>query len=175
MRARGDLLLQLRLFLRPHGLVGGVGGVAALSAFAAAYLAWYAVKVEVRMLGASRVGTVADLSGWQSHPWGWVIPAVAVVATGVAVSIAIDRPVPGAGDLLLGGGVVLAAAAGAGALVFPPLARFDVAGSRLRELADVALPADVEMSFSVSPAVGLWITLASAALLVATGFASREL
>lgn len=167
--------MQLRLLLRPHGVVGTVGVVAGLSAFAASYLAWYAVTVEVAMLGTSQTGTVASLPGWQSHPWGWLVPAVALAMAVVAGSVAVDRALPAAGDLQLGGGVVLAVLAGLGAVVFPPVARFDIAGSRLRELAVVDLPSDVEMSFSVTPAVGLWITLAGAALLVAAGLASREL
>lgn len=168
-------MMQLRLLLRPHGVVGTVGVVAGLSAFAASYLPWYAVTVDVAMLGTSQTGTVASLPGWQSHPWGWLVPAVALVMTAVAGSVAIDRSPPAAGDLQLGGGAVLAALSGLGAVVFPPVTRFDVAGSRLRELAVVNLPSDVEMSFSVNPALGLWITLAGAALLVAAGFACREL
>ncbi|HEX9887831.1 MAG TPA: hypothetical protein VGA69_00010 [Nitriliruptorales bacterium] len=167
--------MQLRLLLRPHGIVGGVGAVAGLSALAAAYLPWYAVQVQVQALGRAQTGTVASLPGWQSHPWGWLVPAVALVAVVIALSVAMDRSLPIAGDLQLAGGVSLAVLAGLGALTFPPVARFDVAGSRLRELAGVTLPSDVEMSFSVGPAIGLWITLASAALLVASGLASREL
>ncbi len=176
MRGRGDLLVELRLLIRPKGVVGLVGAIAGTTAFAASYLAWYEVRARVDMLGGSQSRGVADLAGWQAHPWGWAVPALAIIAVVVGLAIAFDRPPPAAGKLLIGTGLGLATVAGASALLFPPVSRFDVAGTRLRELAGLAgrLPSDVELSFTVSPSVGLWLALGAAALLVAAGFAERD-
>lgn len=171
---RGDLSLHLGLLARPQGVVGLVGVVAGATAFAAAYLPWYDVAATVEVLGSSGMRAVASLAGWESHPWGWVVPALALAAMAFGIGIAIDRPPPG--NLLLWTGLGLAAAVAGGGLLFPPVDRFDVAGSRLRELAALAdrLPRDVDLTFSVRPAVGLWLTLAAAALVVAAALAERD-
>jgi cytochrome bd-type quinol oxidase subunit 2 len=174
---RGDLAIHARLLLRPRGINGLVGTIAAASALAATYLAWYEVRADVAMLGSSQDTAVASLAGWQAHPWGWLAPAVSIVAIIAAIGVAIDRPARSAGRIQLGCGSVLASIAALGALVLPPVSRFDIAGSRLRELAGLAerLPSDVEMTFATTTAAGLWVMLAAAALLVASGLAERQL
>lgn len=173
---RGDVLLSLRVLRRPRGLLGVLAVGAALTALVAAHLPWYQVAARVEMLGEQQSRPVATLAGWQAHPWGWLVPALAVVAVVVGLALALDRPFPGTRDAQLGAGLGLAAAVVAGGLMFPPVSRFDVAGSRLRELAGLAdrLPHDVELSFAVRPGVGLWLTLAGAAVLVVTAFAAGE-
>lgn len=174
---RGDLGIHLRLLARPRGIIGVVGAVAGGSALAATYLAWYEVRADIEMLGANQDAAVASLAGWQAHPWGWLAPAVAIVAIVAAIGVAIDRPAEAAGRIQLAAGSLLAVIAALGALVIPPVSRFDVAGTRLRELAGLAerLPSDVDMSFAVTTAAGLWVMLAGAALLVASGLAERQL
>lgn len=174
---RGDLALQVRLLLRPQGLTGLVAAVAGLSALAASYLPWYEVEASVAMLGTEQSRAVAHLAGWHAHPWTWVVPAAAVVAVVVGAALAVDHALPRTRDLELGAGLLIAAAVGAGGLVFPPVSRFDVAGTRLRELAAFAgrLPDDVTLDFAVRPGIGLWLTLAASFLLVAAAFASREI
>lgn len=173
---RGDVLLQLRMLRRPRGLVGSLAAMAGGAAFVAAYLPWYQVAATVDMLGRRQSRPVATLAGWQAHPWGWLVPALALVAVVVGVALAVDRPVPFSRDAELTAGLGLAAAVAAGGLLYPPVSRFDVAGSRLRELAGLSerLPRDVELTFAVRPGLGLWVTLAAAALLVAVAFAVRE-
>lgn len=173
---RGDVLLNLRVLRRPRGLAGVMVAAAGATAFAAAYLPWYQVAAQVEMLGGRQSRPVATLAGWQAHPWGWLVPAFALVAVVVGSALAVDRPVPFTRDVALATGLGLAAAVGAGGLLFPPVSRFDVAGSRLRELADLAerLPRDVELTFSVRPGLGLWLTLAAAAVLVVTALAARD-
>jgi hypothetical protein len=171
---RGDLALHLRLLARPRGVIGLVGVVAGGSAFAAGYLPWYDVRATVDLLGRTGARSVASLAGWQAHPWGWAVPALALLVITTSVLVAIDRPPPG--NLLLWAGLGLAGTVVLGGLSFPPVARFDVAESSLRELVAVAdrLPKDVGMTLEVRSAVGLWLTLAASALVIATGFASRE-
>lgn len=173
---RGDLGLHLRLLSRPEAVAGLVAAVSGVTALASAYLPWYQVAATLELLGASQGRPVATLAGWQAHPWGWVVPVLAVVAVVAGLAAAVDRPLPIGPDVVLGAGIGLAASVVAGGLLFPQVARFDVAGSRLRELAALSgrLPADVDLSFAVRPAMGLWLTLAAAALLVASSFASRE-
>lgn len=173
---RGDVLLTLRLIRRRSGVVGAVAAVAGVAALIAAYLPWYEVAAEVEMLGASRARPVATLAGWQAHPWGWLVPALALIAVVVGVALATDRPLPFTRDANLAAGLGLASAVAAGGLLFPPVSRFDVAGSRLRELGGLAerLPNDIALTFSVRPGVGLWVTLGAATVLVAVAFLVRE-
>lgn len=173
---RGDALLYLRLLRRARGLLGVVSAAAGVAALVSAYLPWYQVAATVDMLGGEQSRPVATLAGWQAHPWGWLVPALALVAVVVGVALALDRPVPFTRDVELGAGLGLAAAVSAGGLLFPPVSRFDVAGSRLRELAGLAdrLPQDVQLTFSVRAGVGLWVTLAAATLLVLVAFAARD-
>ena len=90
------------------------------------------------------------------------------------VMLAIDRPAPHRTLLVTGTGLALSVVAGG--LLFPPVARFDVAGSRLRELAALSgrLPADVELAFDVRPSMGMWLTLAAGALVVAAAVLADE-
>lgn len=173
---RGDAMLHLRLLARPRGLIAVVGALAGVGAFTAAYLPWYVVAAQLDMLGARRTRAVASLPAWEAHPWGWLVPALALVAVVSGVLFAIDRPLPLTRDLQLLAGIGLAGVVAAAALVFPPVSRFDVAGTRLRELADLAgrLPQDVELTFSVRPAMGMWITLSTAALIVLAALLTRE-
>ena len=173
---RGDTALHLRLLRRPQGIVGSVTTAAGGCALVAAYLPWYEVAATVTMLGEHQSRRVATLAGWQAHPWGWLVPALAVIALGLGILVAFDRSPSWAPSVAVGTGVGLGATVAAGVVRFPAVARFDVAGSRLRELADLAgrLPRDVDLTFSVRPAAGLWVTLAAAALLLATAAATRD-
>jgi len=174
---RGDLALDARLALRAEGLVGLLaaigGGVAAM----AAYLPWYEVTASVAALGRTESGPAATLAGWQAHPWGWVVPTAAGVAVVVGLSWAIDRPVPRADDVLLAAGVALSLAVAAAGLWFPPVSRFDVAGSRLRDMTELVdrLPSDVDMSFVVHPGAGLWASLGAALVVILAGVTVRSM
>lgn len=172
---RGDVALRLRLLLRPSALAGLVAAGAGGAALVAAYLPWYQVAAHVEMHGEAQSRWVASLAGWQAQPWGWVVPLLALVAIVMGLAVALDRPPRLARDLQLLSGLGMGAAVAAGALLFPPVARFDVAGSRLRELAELAgrLPDDVAMSFSVRPGAGLWVTLLAAVVLVVAALAGR--
>lgn len=171
---RGDLRLRLHLLVRPSGVIGLVGAVAGGIAFAAAYLPWYDVTATVDLLGASQESDVASLAGWQAHPWGWLVPMLALVTVAAGLMLAIDRPAPPRTMLL--GGAGLAMTVVAGGLLFPPVDRFDVAGSRLRELAALSgrLPEDIRLVFDVRPSVGMWLTLAAGALVVIAAVISRD-
>lgn len=173
---RGDLGLHLRLLARPEavgGLVAAIAGMIALGAYL--LFPWYRVAATLDLLGATEARAVASLDGWQAHAWGWVIPVLALAAVVAGAAAAVDRPLSRGPDVVLGAGLGLAATVVAGGLLFPPVSRFDVADSRLRELAELAgrLPSDVDLTFSVQPAVGLWLDLAAAALLVATAVVVR--
>ncbi|MDP8962205.1 MAG: hypothetical protein M3N32_11395, partial [Actinomycetota bacterium] len=60
-------------------------------------------------------------------------------------------------------------------LLVPPSSRF-LADTRFDQLEAVAgrLPEDVALRLTVHPAIGLWITLTVAALLLLAAFATRE-
>lgn len=171
---RGDLALRLHLLVRPSGVVGLVGALAGTLGFAAAYLPWYDVTATVDVLGVSQQRAVASLAGWQAHPWGWLVPAFGVVAVVAGVMLAVDHPAPP--RTMLAGGSGLALTVAAGGLLFPPVERFDVAGSRLRELAALSgrLPSDVQLAFDVRPSMGMWLTLAAGALVVAAAVLADE-
>lgn len=171
---RGDLPLRLRLLVRPAGVAGLVGAIGGAAAVAGAYLPWYAVTARVGMLGTSQARAVAALPAWQAHPWGWLVAAFGGLALVAGLLLAIDRPLPVRALLASGCGLGLTVAVGG--LAFPPVARFDTAGSRLRELADLSgrLPADVELAFTVHPSTGMWLTLAAGLLIVLTAAVVRE-
>lgn len=172
---RGDLLLNLRVVLRPRGVTGLIAGVVGLIAAVTVYLPWYEIRAEVTMLGSTRARTVAELAGWEAHPWLWVVAVSGAVAAVVGIAIAVDRPPPRSRDLLVATGIVLALTAGLSALVVPPTARFG-AGETLAELGWLAerVPDDIAVELYVRPAVGLWIALATAALLLTLGVLTRE-
>jgi hypothetical protein len=167
---RGDAELQLRLLRRPAGIAGLVGCAGGVGALVAAYLPWYEVVVTVEMLGGERTRAVATLVGWQAHPWSWVVPVLGLLGAAVLLGEALDHPLPGSRDLGLAAALGLGTTAVAGGALFPPVARFDVAGSRLRELSGLAdrLPADVSLAFAVRPGPGLWWTAGAAVVLVAS-------
>lgn len=174
---RGDAALVARQVLRPEGTLGLVAAVAGLTAMTAAYLPWYHVHASVDALGTTSSRSVSALAGWQAHPWGWLVPALAVVMVVVGVLLALDRPLPSTADLFLLGGMGLAIGVAVAGRWFPPVARFDVAGSRLRDMIDLAgrLPSDVDLAFSVRPGVGMWLALGSAGLLLGSGLTSRAM
>lgn len=172
---RGDAGLYLRQVMRPEGTLGLVATVAGATAVTAAYMPWYQVTAQVDLLGASSTRSVSQLAGWQAHPWGWLVPALACVMMGVGILLAVDHPARNTPDALLLGGMAIALAVAVAGRWFPPVARFDVAGSRLRDMVDLAgrLPQDVELVFAVTPGVGLWLALAAAGVLLACGLVAR--
>lgn len=171
---RGDLSLRLHLFLRPAGILGLVAAVSGGAAVAAAYLPWYRVTATMEVLGTTQDTAVAHLAGWQAHPWGWVVAALGLAAVAAGIGVAIDRPLPG--PILLASGFGLGIAVALGGLLFPPVSRFDMAGSRLRELVDLSgrLPDDLSLWFEVRPAAGLWVALAAGVLLLVTAIIVRD-
>lgn len=174
---RGDAALQARLLLRGTGLAGTAVALGGALAMIGAYRPWHAVTVELTLLGAEQSRPVADLAGWEAHPFGWLVPALGLLTIGLGVALAVDRPPQRTRPVLLVAGVTLAVTAVVAALRPPEVGRFDVAGSRLRELSGLAdrLPSDVELSFSVGHAHGLALTLAAAALVVVATLSAREL
>lgn len=171
---RGDLALRLQLLVRPAAVVGLVSAIAGTVAFAAAYLPWYDVMATVDLLGTSQERAVASLAGWQAHPWNWLVPVLAIVTVAAGLMLAVDRPAPPRTMLAAGCGLALSVAVGG--VLFPPVARFDVAGSRLRELAALSdrLPDDVLLAFDVRPAAGMWLTLAAGALVVVAAVVAHD-
>lgn len=174
---RGDATLQARLLLRGSGLAGAVVVAGGLLGLAGAYRSWYAVAAELTMLDERQARAVAHLAGWAAHPWAWLVPALSLAAVALGAAIAVDRPPAHTRDLLLTAGGLLGVAVGLGALLRPGVNRFDVAGTRLRELVDLAdrLPDGVELGFSVALTDGVWLTLGGAVLIVAGTIAAREL
>jgi hypothetical protein len=171
---RGDLMLHVRMLARPHGVVGLVWVLAGTGALAACYLPWYEVSATLGLLGTSGRRTVATMAMWEAHPWGWIGPTLAVVVIVGGVALAVDRALPAPAMTLAGIG--LGATVALGTLAFPSVARFDVAGTRLRELASAAdrLPRDVDLTFGVHPSTGLWLMLGAALTTLAAAFAARE-
>lgn len=174
---RGDALLQARLVTRPVGLAGLATVVAGGAALVAVHLPWYEVTAKVVLLGVPQSSSVATLPGWQAHPWNWVAPAVALGAMVAGAGLALDRPLRRTAALQLGAAGALGLVVGAALLLAPSTTRFDVAGSRLRELAGVAdrLPDDVELAFTVRPATGLWLALGAAVALALLGLVTARL
>lgn len=172
---RGDLLLNLRLLLRPRGVVGIVAAVVGLATAATLYLPWYEIRAEVTMLGSTDARTVTGVPGWQAHPWLWLVAALGIGAAAVGLAVALDRPPPGARDILVAAGVALAGMTGLSALFVPPTDRFG-ARDTVEELQWLAerVPDDVEVALFVRPAIGLWLALVAAALLIAVGLAGRQ-
>lgn len=172
---RPSIPLRVRMLVRPLGAVGGFGVGAGLAGAISAYLPWYEVVATVDLLGNQRGRAVAALAGWQAHPWGWLIPTLALTGAVVCGAVALDRPFAATRRLSWGAGLGLAAVVALSAVVFPPVSRFDRAGSRLGELDRLAdrLPHDVALTFSVRPGQGLWIALAASAALVGVAIAMR--
>lgn len=167
--------LRVRMLVRPVGAVGGFGVGAGIAAIVAAYLPWYEVVATVDLLGATRGRAVAGLAGWQAHPWGWLVPALAVVGATVCGAVAVDRPFRSTPKLAAGTALGLLATVAASLVAFPPISRFDRTGTGLGELDRLAdrLPEDVALSFAVRPGVGLWVTLVAALVLLAAAVAMR--
>ncbi len=174
---RGDATLQARLLLRATGMAGAAVTLGGIGALVGAYRPWYAVTAELRMLEADQTRSVAELAGWASHPWGWLVPALGVLAVALGVATAIDRPPARTRPVLLGTAGLLGVMAVVGSVRRPEVNRFDIAGSRLRELVDLAdrLPSGVELGFTVAVADGVWVTLASAVVVLIGALAAREL
>ena len=172
---RGDLALQLRLALRPHGVVGAVAALAGAVAVGAVYLPWYEVHGEIGMLGVTRSSAIASLSGWEGQPWVWLAAALALPAIVVGVAVAIDRPPRRARSVLLLVALGIALVAGVAAMWPPPATRF-LADDELQRLHDAreVVPDDVAVTFSVEPVDGIWVVLAAAGLMVAAAYAVRE-
>ena len=174
---RGDATLQARLLLRGTGVAGAGVAAGGVLALIGAYRPWYAVTARLTMLDEEQASAVAELAGWQAHPWGWLVPALGVVAVALGVAMALDRPPARTRPLLLATAGLLGAASALGALLRPGVGRFDIADSRLRELLDLAerLPEGLELGFSVAVADGVWVTAAAALLTAVGALAAREL
>ncbi len=172
---RGDLALEMRLVLRREGAIGLAGAVAGAAGVVASYLPWYTVHATVSMLDETRTSAVASLPGWQAQPWIWTGTALAALAVALGVAIALDRPPRWWREGLLTAAIALASVAGISALVAPPWDRF-MADAELQRLQSIAerVPRDVEVAFSVTPATGVWVALATAAVLLATALAARK-
>ncbi|HEX9765362.1 MAG TPA: hypothetical protein VGA36_01270 [Nitriliruptorales bacterium] len=172
-----SLGLEARLLLRPSGIAGLIAVVSAGVAAAGAYLAWYEVTARVELLGSRSSGAVAELAGWEAHPWGWLVPALGVVAMVLAGGLALDRPLSFGRDGLLFTGFGIAMLVAVGALLFPPVQRFDFATSELSDMVGLVdrMPVDSALALQVAPGPGMWVTLAGAAMLVAATIAAREL
>lgn len=172
---RGDLALQLRVALRPRGILGIAGAVAGVVGVVAVYLPWYELDAQVTLLGQTRGRSIATLAGWQAQPWIWVAATMSMLAAGVGVAVALDRPPPTLRRILFALGLALGALAGLSVLLVPPSSRF-LADPRFDQLEAVAgrLPEDVALDLTVQPASGLWITLTVAILLLLAAFAIRE-
>lgn len=173
---RGDLALQLRVALRTRGVLGILTVIAAAATFAAVYLPWYEVQVRVEALGYAESGAVTAIPGWQAQPWIWSVAGLAAGAAVLGVALAIDRPPSWTREGLLVVAVGIALVAGASAVLRPPDSRF-LADERLRRLqaATAELPEDVQVDLGVMPAPGLWVSLASSALLLVSAFSLREI
>lgn len=90
-RVRGDVTLTARLLLRWSGVAGVCVALGGSVMLLAAWSPWYAVIVEVTMLGDTNARTVAALRG---VPWTWTGWTVAVLGVGGVVLgalVAIDR------------------------------------------------------------------------------------
>ncbi|MDQ3932674.1 MAG: hypothetical protein M3252_07550 [Actinomycetota bacterium] len=172
---RGDLALQLRIALRPRGLLGIAGAVAGMVGVVAVYLPWYELGAKVTLLGHARGRSIATLAGWQAQPWIWAAATISVFAAAIGVAVALDRPPPMTRRILLALGLALGALAGLSALLVPASSRF-LADPRFDQLEAVAgrLPDDVALDLAVRPAIGLWITLTVAVLLLLVALAIRE-
>lgn len=172
---RGDLALQARLSLRPRGVLGLVVVVAGLTGIAAVYLPWFRIRFDVAMLGDRKVGTIASLAGWEAQPWVWAIAALNVAVVALGIAAAIDRRASRTDLWLVAVAFVQAALTGLSALLPPPATRLlgEEHLTRLQSLPAV-VPDDVAVRFSVDATVGLWVSLASAALLLAAALALRE-
>lgn len=167
--------LRVRMLVRPLGAVGGFGMGAGVATLVAAYLPWYEVVATVDVLGTARGRPVAGLAGWQAHPWGWLVPTLALVGAVVCGAVAIDRPLRATPVMAAGAGLGLLATVVVSLLVFPPVSRFDRAGSGLAELDQLAerLPQGVALTFSVRPGLGLWTALAASLVIVGAAVAFR--
>lgn len=170
---RGDLLVNLRLLGRPGRLLGLAVAVLGVLALVATYLPWYEVSATLDLLGRTRSRTLAGLAGWEAQPWSWVVPLASLGAAAVGVGLAVDRPPPRAGLAATAAGMVLVIAAIVASLVTPPVASFDVAGSRLRGLSALRLPDAVALDFAVTNGIGLWVTAAAGAGLAVAGLAQH--
>lgn len=167
--------LRVRMLVRPLGAVGGFGVGAGIAALVSAYLPWYEVVATVDLLGTARGRAVAGLAGWQAHPWGWLVPALAIAAAVVCGAVALDRPLPSTPLLAVSAGLGLLVAVAVSVVFYPPVSRFDRTGTGLGELDRLAdrLPEDVALTFSVRPGLGLWTALVAALVLVGAAIAMR--
>jgi hypothetical protein len=165
---RGDLVLSARLLLRPEGLAGATIALGGGLLVAAALVPWLRAVAAVDMLGRSDVaaiGTTSLLPG----PAGWVIAAAAGLLVLCGVGIAIDRPLPRAGVVVVLAVSVAVVAALTASLPVPTPE--DIAGARVAELATIAdqLPSGVSVTFAARPAAGVWLlTIGVVACLLGT-------
>ncbi|MDP8927837.1 MAG: hypothetical protein M3O70_04455, partial [Actinomycetota bacterium] len=151
---RGDLALQLRVALRPRGILGIAGAVAGIVGVVAVYLPWYELDAKLTLLGHTRWRSIATLAGWQAQPWIWVAATLSVVTAAIGVAVALDRPPPTTRRILFALALALGALAGLSALLVPPSSRF-LADTRFDQLEAVAgrLPEDVALRLTVHPAI----------------------
>lgn len=171
---RGDATLTARLLLRGTGLAGLAAAAGGALAVVATTRPWYATVARVEMLGAVQARRVEALPGLPTVPWAWLAFLAGLVALGVGLGVAVDRPFSRS-RLTLATSAVLLAVAGAGALVLPTeLAR--LGGRQTRELLELSerLPTGVALELSAVTGVGVHLTLAAAALVAVGALGARE-
>jgi hypothetical protein len=172
---RGDLLLQIRLMVRPRAIVGLVAALSGAIAVASLYLPWYEVRAHLEMLGETRSRMLAALAGWEAHPWLWAVGVLGVAAVALGLLVATDRAPKSSRALLAGVAAAISGLAGASALLVPPMGKFAAEG-QVDELTAIAdhVPDDVVVQVAVETATGIWVALAAAGLILLTAVAARR-
>lgn len=174
---RGDLILELRVALRRHGLLGIVAFVAGVVGIAGVYLPWYEVVARMSGLGGTASAPVAVLAGWEAQPWIWLVATVAAVAAYVGARTAFDRAHAHSRELLAVCAIVIAIVTATSYLLPPPPARFAHDADLQRfQVAEHELPDDVTLSYAVRPAAGVSVSLGASVVLlaVALGLGQRR-
>ncbi len=171
---RGDVTLTARLLLRGTGLAGLTAAAGGVLAIVAVTRPWYLAVARLEMLGEDQTRPVESVPGLPTVPWAWLAFVAGLVALGVGLAVAIDRPFPRSRSVLLGATVVLA---GAGiAALTGPVDAAAITGQEARELLALSdeLPVGVAVEVSAARGAGIQLTLVAAALVAVGAAAARE-